>query len=244
MSKSIFALALVAGAGICASSNAALVAYWNFNGSTTANGTTNTGGNGTLNTTAPDLGAATMSFSSGLTFNTTTTTTPTGNIGSFGGSTINALNSDPSGGALDITGAPDNKSASAVTANGQYIQFQFSMLGKANASFSWAGRGTSTGFGSAGTPNKLQYSVDGTNFQLLNTYTSTQTSFQLYSYSFGSALDGLANAYIRIVIDGATGGAGNNRWDNIQINADAVPAPGSIALVGLAGLVAGRRRRN
>ena len=40
------------------------------------------------------------------------------------------------------------------------------------------------------------------------------------------------------------GGAGNNRWDNIQINADAVPAPGSIALVGLAGLVAGRRRRN
>jgi len=48
----------------------------------------------------------------------------------------------------------------------------------------------------------------------------------------------------RITYDGATGGGGNARVDNLQINGTLIPAPGSVALIGLAGLMAGRRRRN
>ena len=55
-----------------------------------------------------------------------------------------------------------------------------------------------------------------------------------------SALDGAATAFLRVTFDGATSSTGNNRLDNIQFNA--IPAPGAIALLGLAGLAARRRR--
>jgi MYXO-CTERM domain-containing protein len=40
----------------------------------------------------------------------------------------------------------------------------------------------------------------------------------------------------------ASASTGSNRIDNIFINGNAVPTPGAVALLGLAGLV-GRRRR-
>jgi MYXO-CTERM domain-containing protein len=47
---------------------------------------------------------------------------------------------------------------------------------------------------------------------------------------------------MRVTFTGATSATGNNRMDNFQFNADAIPAPGAVALIGLAGLVARRRR--
>jgi hypothetical protein len=57
-----------------------------------------------------------------------------------------------------------------------------------------------------------------------------------------SALDNAATAYVRVTFTGATSSTGNNRLDNIIFNADVVPAPGAVALLGLAGLVIRRRR--
>ena len=44
-------------------------------------------------------------------------------------------------------------------------------------------------------------------------------------------------------LTGATGSTGNNRFDNFIFSADVIPAPGAIALLGVAGLVGVRRRR-
>ncbi|TVQ60595.1 MAG: hypothetical protein EA378_10925 [Phycisphaerales bacterium] len=81
------------------------------------------------------------------------------------------------------------------------------------------------------------------NFTNVDTYASRQASFDLYDFSMGSGLDFADNAIIRIVFDGATGSAGNNRLDNVQITGAFIPAPGAFALLGLGGLAAARRRR-
>jgi len=46
-----------------------------------------------------------------------------------------------------------------------------------------------------------------------------------------------------VTFSGATDSGGNNRLDNIQFNATAVPAPGALALLGVAGLIGARKRR-
>jgi len=40
-----------------------------------------------------------------------------------------------------------------------------------------------------------------------------------------------------------TGGAGNYRFDMVTVSGTLIPAPAAAALLGLAGLMAGRRRR-
>jgi MYXO-CTERM domain-containing protein len=39
------------------------------------------------------------------------------------------------------------------------------------------------------------------------------------------------------------GAGGTNRIDNILVTGNAIPAPGAVALLGVAGLVGARRRR-
>jgi MYXO-CTERM domain-containing protein len=58
-----------------------------------------------------------------------------------------------------------------------------------------------------------------------------------------SNLDASATAYVRLTFSGASSASGNNRLDNFIFSADAVPAPGALALLGVAGLASGRRRR-
>jgi hypothetical protein len=45
-------------------------------------------------------------------------------------------------------------------------------------------------------------------------------------------LDGATDAYLRLTLAGASSGTGNNRFDNIQFNATAVPEPTSMLLAG------------
>jgi MYXO-CTERM domain-containing protein len=65
----------------------------------------------------------------------------------------------------------------------------------------------------------------------------------------GAAADNLGEVIVRIraLVDpvngtGAYQAGGTCRIDNILVNGTALPAPGAAALVGLAGLVARRRR--
>jgi MYXO-CTERM domain-containing protein len=59
------------------------------------------------------------------------------------------------------------------------------------------------------------------------------------------AADNQASVIIRfkVVTAGTSTTTGTNRIDNIVVSGTAIPAPGAIALLGVAGLVGARRRR-
>lgn len=237
-------LAVAAGTAIAAASaNASVVAYWNFNNST---GNSTSGQLGTLNSIAPDLGAGTLSIGGGsptITFNTNNAGTANGVVGTFTGSTLNAIGADVAGGALSIQGAVGGGSSSAVTSNGGYVQFNVSMVGLKDLVVSFSTRGTGSGFHLG----QLSYSTDGVSF-FNNGATwdgGASSAFFLVSNDLSSvvALNNAPSVTVRLTLTGATGGAGNNRIDNVQLNANPIPTPGAVALLGLGGLIVGRRRR-
>ena len=177
---------------------------------------------------------------------------PTGStnteINAFGGTTLNAtgsmstVTSGPA--ALAIVGGAASDPAGTFGANGKSMVFAFSMSGYSNLAVSYAVQRTSTGFST----QQWDYSSDGTNWSSAATITGIQASFfnngtnVVTSLGVASGLDNAATAYMRVTFTGATSSTGNNRVDNFQFNATALPAPGAIALIGLAGLIARRRR--
>jgi MYXO-CTERM domain-containing protein len=74
-------------------------------------------------------------------------------------------------------------------------------------------------------------------------FTSNATAWELVSLKLAAG-DFLANgsASLRFVVDGATGSTGSIRFDNISVSGSAIPAPGAIALLGLAGVLSRRKR--
>lgn len=239
MKNCVLALAITAGAAIVATANADVITYWNFNNST---GNSSSGQLGTLNGTGASFGTGTVSVGPGLNFNTNSAGTANGAVGTFTGTTLSAMPADSGvtpGGALAIQG--NLGGSGTVSNNGKYIQFSTSTLNYTGISFLFDTRGTGTGFSN----NMVSWSTDGVNFTNAGAaYSGTPTTFFTLSRSLGGAADNAANLYVRITFDGATGGGGNNRIDNVQFLGTLVPAPGSVALIGLAGIVAGRRRRN
>lgn len=135
---------------------------------------------------------------------------------------------------------------------GDYYQFTTSTVGFMNITISWDQTRSSTG------PQffDLYYSTDGTNFTLLVdnydvpaiSWSSTMpdaTGTTSFAEAGPAALDNQATIWFRMVADSAASGtAGSNRVDNVVIAGTAIPAPGALALLGIAGLGARRRRRN
>lgn len=231
-------------AGTAATANADLIAHWNFNAST-ANSTS--GQLGVLTSTASDSGVNTAMLIGGgsptVTYNTVSAGTADGAVGTFAGSTLNAVGADGSGGALSITASVGANNSNPVTANGAFVTFQIDMSIYKDLIVSFATRGTSTGFRSA----QLSYSNDGSSFTNFGATWDggASSTFFLISRDLSTitALNSDPSVFIRLTFSAATGGGGNNRIDNIQFNGTKVPAPASLALLGLGGLVAGRRRR-
>ncbi len=235
----IAALAISAAAGFAGSANADLIAYWNF---PTFTANTNTSQLGTLGTIAPSAGAGTLTIGGTPTmaFNTVTSGTADGTVGAFAGTTNNGILGEVASGALTVTG--NTGSTGTVSTNGGWVQFQISMLGYEDLVVSFSTRGTSTGFNN----NQLSWSTDGSTFTDFDvTWDGRPTTFFTVTRDLSgvAAVENQPNVYIRLTLNGATGGGGNNRFDNVQFNATAVPAPGALALLGLGGLVAARRRR-
>jgi hypothetical protein len=102
-------------------------------------------------------------------------------------------------------------------------------------------------------------SVNGGSFTQLLTYTvlqsggggapgtwSTSTYNALYTNTITSlsGADNAASVVIRFVNNEAanSSASGSNRIDNISVNGTVIPSPGAAALVGLAGIMARRRR--
>ena len=169
-------------------------------------------------------------------------------INSFAGTTLNATGSmstvTSGSGALAIVGGAASVPAGTFGANGKSMVFAFSMSGYSNLAVSYAVQRTASGFST----QQWDYSSDGTNWSSAATITGIQASFSgggtnvVTSLGVASGLNNAATAYMRVTFTGATSATGNNRMDNFQFNATAIPAPGAIALIGLAGLIARRRR--
>ena len=217
--------ACVAIAVLSASSlRADLVAGWDFQ--TTDNGGTATAASpATPKQYTANFGSGTM-FLNGLNGSSDWFVPAAGTTGTelnaFGGTVVNAapgFATTTSLGALALINS---------TANDKQIVFQFSMAGFKDLVVSYASQRTGTGF----TSQQWAYSTDGSTWTDHETITGLPSSFATQTLGNITGLDGAANAFLRLTVTGATSSSGNNRLDNIQFNASAVPEPTSILLAG------------
>jgi MYXO-CTERM domain-containing protein len=146
--------------------------------------------------------------------------------------------------------------SSNVWKAGDYYYATFSTTGYSDVSFSWDMTRSSTGPATWA----IEMSVDSGSFTALNPSfaLSSTISFSASTYNplatntlnLGSAADNAATVTVRIraLVDpvnssGTYQAGGTARIDNVMVNGTAVPAPGALALLGVAGLVGSRRRR-
>ena len=246
--SSLFAFGL---ASIVASvASADMIAQWDFQ-TITNGGTAVAAAPATPKLFVANFGTGTLYLNgtngSSNFFEPATGTTST-EINGFSGTTLNATGSmstvTTGMAALAVVGGAASAPAGTYGANGKAMVFKFSMSGLSNLSVSYAVQRTASGF----TTQQWDYSTDGTTWSSAATITGIGASFAggttnvASTLGVASGLNNAANAYMRVTFTGATSTTGNNRVDNFQFNADAIPAPGAIALLGLAGLI-GRRRR-
>ncbi len=149
---------------------------------------------------------------------------------SLGGTDLNAQASVLAGDSLGLSG---------MSHNGAFAQIDLSTAGMADLSLSFATRRTATGFSN----NRVEAWIGGS-WTLVSTFSGPTTTWEVITVDL-SALNALENglASLRLVFDGATSGSGNIRIDNLTIEGSAVPVPGAVALLGLAGVLGTRRRR-
>lgn len=140
---------------------------------------------------------------------------------------------------------------------GDYYEARLSTLGYESISISWDQARSSTGPATF----ELLLSTDGVNFSVVNvagaaTYTVlqsggggspgtwTSTTYNaLYTFTQSvAAADNRSEVTFRFRSLVTAAATGSNRIDNVLINGNLIPAPGAIALLGVAALV-GRRRR-
>ncbi|MBS4013732.1 MAG: Ig-like domain-containing protein [Bacteroidetes bacterium] len=181
-------------AGINAFSQQTLIGYWNFN----------SGANGTA-WTAPinaNAGVGNAVITAG--------TWTWGNLAytdGFAGNAMNALFGDPAGASLSLR---------HQGMNGNYIQLEFSMSGYVNLVLSYWTQKTATGFIS----NQWSWSTDGTNYTNFGSVVNPALSpGGVITISAPANLNNSSTVYLRYTLSGASADTGNNRIDNIQLNA-------------------------
>ena len=126
-------------------------------------------------------------------------------------------------------------------ARAMVLQFNLSILQDPVLTFS--SHRTGTGFQS----NQVAYSTDGTSYTDFGSpYSPVNGSFGLLTFDFSAinVLDGASTAFIKITFSGGTNSSGNNRIDNIQLNAvpEAPAALLGVAVCGMVGLVYGGKK--
>jgi Secretion system C-terminal sorting domain len=192
-----------------------LIAGWDFQ---TAPGTVIVGLPNTQTSYTANVGAGTLSLNGS---NGSSTWLQANELDSFTGTALNA------GGATGLSIATPTTSSLALqggaltAANGKFAVFSVNMTGYQNLVITYATRGTANGF----TSQVWEYSPDGTTWSSVGTITGITTSFVVKSLPAISGLNNISTAFVRLTVLGATSATGNNRLDNIQFNADAIPLP-------------------
>jgi hypothetical protein len=228
-SKSFIAPAVAIFSAIGAASNteAALVAYWNFNNLATPSATSGTGSLGV------SQGVGSLTWSGNST-----------NLVYFGGTVTNMQVGDDRGLAVAL------QNGLAGENNGDHLEFKISLVDLEDLSVSFAGQRTSTGF----TAIDVSWAVGTGAFTTIATVndlpssmgTTTAVPAAIRTVDFSSVSDEIAgesDVRIRMTFSGGstTAASGNVRLDNVTFIA--VPEPTSALLGGLGFVALLRRRR-
>jgi Family of unknown function (DUF5689) len=142
-------------------------------------------------------------------------------LNAFGGTALNA------GGSTGLSTTTTSPSCLALiggtsnSANGKILVFKVNMAAYQNLIITYATQKTASGFAT----QTWEYSTNGTTWLPVSTISSIPTSFAVQTLSTITGLNGIANAFVRLTVTGATNSTGNNRLDNIQFNATLVPIP-------------------
>lgn len=252
---SIVAIAMMVMVSASAQVGAALIAGWDFQ---------NTASGGTAVATSPatpkvyiaNVGSGTMyldgSNGSSNWFVPGTGSTNT-ELNGFSGTAINAgselsaVATSPA--ALAFVGGLQSPGP-VFAANGKRGVIRLSLAGYQNLSISYASQRTTTGF----TSQTWEWSTDGTTYNPIGTKNSgvnpgdirdTFLNTGVLSFSGITGLDNAPNAYVRVTFNGATNSTGNNRIDNLRFEAQPIPEPSALVLLGMAasGATLVRRRQ-
>ncbi len=181
-----------------------LIHYWNFNKNVP---TTNQNWDEPIKATG-DTGELTYVFSIAK---------------SFTGSTLNGIEGEDHGGSFSPEAGAEEEDDYAN--NGKYFDLIVPTTGYENIELSYATRGSgSSGYGTGFKTHEIQYSTDGGNnftlFETIDGRNVTTWSVQTIDFSSVIGANDNPNFVIRVVLDGATGASGNNRFDNIRIMGD------------------------
>ncbi len=192
-----------------------LIAGWDFQ-TTTTGGTACVVAPSTPTLFNANFGVGTLYLNNTNGSSTWVTATTGNELSSFGGTAVNA--------GTNFSVVTSGTAALALlntTANNKTIVFKFSMTGLKDLVVSYATQRTSTGF----TSQKWETSTNGTTWTTAETVSTVPTAYAAQTLATITALDNAANAYLRLTVSGCTSAAGNNRLDNVQLNAAAIAAP-------------------
>jgi len=175
------------------------------------------------------------------------TATATGTSSFFGGTTLGMPGSNSPPGSP--SGQSGMNAVAIVGTGGGALTISLSTMNYTNIVFSFASQRTATGGANA----VVEYSLNGSSFTSLGTIvpgasspgfagSSINTSDYFFSFNAAGAAN-KANVFFRITAAGASSASGNQRFDNLVVAGDLVPAPGVLALAGFGGVIAARRRR-
>lgn len=229
---------MTASVALFANADAALIAGFDFQ-------TTATGGTAAVAAPSPlvytaNFGTATLYLDGSNGSSTFTSATTNPQVTAFAGTNINT-----SGTSFDTTNGVTLTLANQ-TSNGFRAVFAISMAGFQDLVISYATQATASGFDL----QTWSYSTNGTTFTDFDTFDpklggTTATTFAgvgAVTLDTLTAVNDVSTVYIGLTITGATSATGNNRLDNIQFNATAIPEPAT-ALLGAVGLLGILRRR-
>lgn len=161
-----------------------------------------------------------------------------GMVDDFAGTTVNNSGGAPAEEALCLISG--GSGAGPYPGNGSSITLSFSMTGLENPVLTLAAQRTPTGF----TSQQLAYSTDGgASYADFGAPQTPAANFALQTWDLSAVnlLDGASAVMLKITFAGATGSTGNNRIDNVQINAVPETTTSLLGALGLLGLL--RRRR-